>query len=43
MSEGGKGKEGGRIERGRRKEGIEGGREAGKEAGKEVGKRKVGR
>ena len=47
MSEEGKGKEGGGIERGRRKEGIEGGREggreAGKEAGKEVGKRKVGR
>ena len=39
MSEGGKGKEGGGIERGRRKEGIEGGREA----GKEVGKGKVGR
>ena len=38
MSEGGKGKEGGGIERGRRKEGIEG-----SEAGKEAGKRKVGR
>ena len=43
MSEGGKGNEGGGIERGRRKEGIERGRETGKEAGKEVGKRKVGR
>ena len=43
MSEGGKGNDCGGIERGRRKEGIEGGREAGKEAGKEVGKRKVGR
>ena len=43
MSEGGKGKEGGGIERWRRKEGNEGGKEAGKEAGKEVGKRKVGR
>ena len=36
MSEEGKGKEGGGIERGRRKEGNEGGKEAGKEAGKEV-------
>ena len=31
MSEEGKGKEGGGIERGRRKEGNEGGKEAGKE------------
>ena len=36
-------KEGGGIERGRKKEGNEGGKEAGKEAGKEVGKTKVGR
>ena len=39
MSGGGKGKEDGGIERGRRKEENEGG----KEAGKEAGKMKVGR
>ena len=37
------GREGGGIERGRRKEGNEGWKETGKEAGKEVGKTKVGR